>query len=69
MNSLGKYADSLKIEMNQKKNPKVLAFDKPTNTKECISQFWSIGNLHIDEETSYKYLGVTFKTMDRLLNI
>ena len=65
MNSLGKYADSLKIEMNQKKNPKVLA----TNTKECISKFWSIGNLHIDEETSYKYLGVTFKTMDRLLNI
>ena len=46
MNSLGKYANSLKNgnKSGKKPKPKVLAFDKPTNTENCISKVWSSGN-------------------------
>ena len=60
MNSLGRSANSLRMEINQKKT-KVLVFDKPAKTKKRISKAWKIDNMNIDEDTVYKYLGVIFK--------
>ena len=58
MNSLGRFSNSLRMEINQKKT-KVLVFDKPTKAKKRLSKAWSIGSMKIDEDTVYKYLGVT----------
>ena len=60
MNSLGRFANSLRMEINQKKT-KVLVFDKPAETTKRISKAWKIDNMNIDEDTVYKYLGVIFK--------
>ena len=60
MNSLRRFANSLRMEINQKKT-KVLVFDKPAKAKKRVSEAWSIGNMKIDEDTVYKYQGVIFK--------
>ena len=59
MNSLGTYADIFRMEVNQKKT-KVLIFDKPAKLKKRASKTWSIGNINIEEDQIYKYLGVVF---------
>ena len=51
MNSLGRFANSLRMEINQRKT-KVLVFDKPAKAKKRIFKAWSIGNMKIDEDTS-----------------
>ena len=47
------------MEVNQKKT-KVLIFDKPAKVKKRASKTWSIGNINIEEDKIYKYLGVVF---------
>ena len=59
MNSLGTYADIFQMEVNQKKT-KVLIFDKPAKLKKRASKTLSIGNINIEEDKIYKYLGVVF---------
>ena len=59
MDSLGTYADIFQMEVNQKKT-KVLIFDKPAKLKKRASKTWSIGNINIEEDKIYKYLGVVF---------
>ena len=59
MNNFGTYADIFQMEVNQKKT-KVLIFDKPAKLKKRASKTWSIGNINIEEDKIYKYLGVVF---------
>ena len=59
MNSLGTYANIFQMEVNQKKT-KVLIFDKSAKLKKRPSKMWTIGDVKIEEDRIYKYLGVIF---------
>ena len=59
MNSLGTYANIFQMHVNQKKT-KVLIFDKSTKLKKRTSKMWTIGDVNIEGDRIYKYLGVIF---------
>ena len=66
MNSLGTYADIFLMEVNQKKT-KVPILDKPAKLKRRVSKTWSIGNINIEEDKIYKYLGVFFASNESFI--
>ena len=59
MNGLGTYANIFQMQVNQKKT-KGLIFDKSAKLKKHTSKMGTIGDVNIEEDRIYKYLGVIF---------
>ena len=62
LDELDKFSKSLKMEVNMNKTKIMLIQKKKSRAKSMENTPWKIGDKEVKECTSYKYLGVTFKS-------